>query len=64
MKDKLLKVSEVAARLNCTKTYIYTLLREGRLPGFRLSERMIRLPESGLELFIKSQKIKADDYFK
>ncbi len=64
MKDRLLKIREVAARLNCTTTYVYALLRDSRLPAIRLSERMIRIPESGLDAFIKSKKMDAGDYFK
>jgi excisionase family DNA binding protein len=50
--DKLLYVSEVAERLNCSKPTVYKLVSEGDLKGIKISENGLRIPEDSLEDFL------------
>ncbi len=44
--DKLLTVSDLAERLNITRTSVYRWVAQGRLPCIRFSKRCIRFRDS------------------
>jgi len=50
---RLLKVPEVARILDTSEGRVYTMLREGILPGVRLG-RQIRVDREALEEFIRN----------
>ena len=54
MKQELLTVKQVQARLNCSRSFIYILMDSGELPFVNLSEtRGRRVPERALDRFIR-----------
>ena len=55
--DKLLYVSEVAERLNCSKPMVYSLINEGKLKGIKLGGRGYRVKESRLADFLKKSEV-------
>ena len=59
-KEKMLKINQVTERLNCSKSYIYKMMNEGKLEYITLGEKNgKRVPESDLERFIEDQKAAA-----
>jgi len=48
---KVLRPEEVAERWDCSPRFVYRLLHEGKLPAFRLSGRLFRVPLEALEAF-------------
>ncbi len=51
----LLKPSEVARRLGISRTKVYDLINERRLPTVNLGPRCTRIPLSALEPWIAQQ---------
>jgi excisionase family DNA binding protein len=49
----LLTVSEVAARLRCSRWGVYAMARDGRLPTVRLSSRHLLFDEQDVEQAIR-----------
>jgi excisionase family DNA binding protein len=52
MQEKLLKVDEVAERLNAHPTSVRNWLATGKLRGLKLAGRSWRIPESALREFL------------
>jgi len=52
LNEKLLFVNNVAERLNCSRSYVYELIKEGVLPAVKNGH--IKVKESSIEHFIKS----------
>lgn len=50
--DPMLRVDDVAARLDCSRHQVSALIKSGRLAAVRLSPREVRVPQSALERFI------------
>jgi excisionase family DNA binding protein len=56
--DKLLRVSTVAKRLDCTNRYVYILCDMGRLDSIRLGHKYgIRIFENSLKKLINQEEI-------
>ena len=53
---RLLFVSTVAQRLNCSKQYVYTLIETGKLKAIRLGPRGLRVSEDALFEFVKASE--------
>ena len=53
MQEKLLKVDEVAKRLNAHPTSVRNWLGAGKLRGLKLAGRSWRIPESALQEFLE-----------
>ena len=48
--DKVLTVSQVKAKLNCSKTQVYDMINAGKLRSFRVGEKKgFRIYESDVE---------------
>ena len=62
-KDRLLCVHNVAERLNCHNSYVYTLIKDGHLKAIRVGKRALRVSESSLNRFIESRKVDPEEYF-
>jgi excisionase family DNA binding protein len=53
--DRLLRVDQVALRLNCSKSWVYSLVSDGRLQHIRLGRRKgFRVSENSLEIYIRA----------
>ena len=52
--EKLLRVSTVADRLDCHRSYVYVLAKKGKLSLVKIGERGSRITESSLEQYIAS----------
>jgi excisionase family DNA binding protein len=52
--DGLLTISETCQRLGWSRTWVYRLIRSGRLPSVLLGPRSRRVRESDLAAFIAS----------
>ena len=55
---QLLTIREVCSRLQCGRTYAYSLLQQGKLRAVKL-DRLTRIPLSELEEFIAHRKAEA-----
>jgi excisionase family DNA binding protein len=55
MPENLLKISEVAARLSCTRSFVYALVESGRLKHHRLGRGQggIRVSEEQLQEYLR-----------
>jgi len=53
MKDKLLKVPQVAERLGVTRQTVYEYIKEGDIKSMELPTGITRIKESDLSNFIK-----------
>ncbi len=62
-KERYITVQTVAERLSCTDTYIYCLIREGKLRAVKIGVRALRISESSYEAFITGNAVNPDDYF-
>lgn len=51
--EQYLTVSEVAAMLNLAEHTVRHLIRDGKLPSLRLSEKIIRVPASGISALVQ-----------
>lgn len=51
--DAFLTVSQVATMLNLAEPTVRQLIRDGKLPSLRLSEKIIRVPASGIISLIR-----------
>ncbi|MCT1551530.1 helix-turn-helix domain-containing protein [Brevibacterium casei] len=49
--ERVMKVSDVAAHLECTNDTVYRVIAEGALRAIRVG-RLLRVPESALAEFI------------
>ncbi len=49
--DRLLRVEQVAERLACGKSMVYTLVNRGELPGVNVG-RLVRVRESDLNAYL------------
>ncbi len=56
MTERLMRVSEVAERLNLTPKTVYLLTESGRLDHFRI-RRTVRVSPSQLEKFLEQSRI-------
>lgn len=54
MQDKLLRTDQVQRRLNCSRSMVCKLLREGKLRGLRLGNAW-RVHESSVNSYIEKQ---------
>ena len=54
--EKLLEVREVADILNVTPQYVRKIINSGKLPAQNFGERMTRIKESDLKLYISKKK--------
>lgn len=55
MHERLLKVSEVQARLGISRACVYLWIREGRLPApLKLGPKAARWPESVIDRWIEA----------
>lgn len=52
--ERVLRVDDVAERLDCGRTAVYALIQREELRAVRIG-RLIRVPESALEEFIAGQ---------
>lgn len=52
----ILNVREAISRLGCTRTYIYDLLCEGKLPGAQKKGREWRIPLAAIEQRLKERE--------
>jgi excisionase family DNA binding protein len=50
--ERLLEVAAVAHRLSVSRDYVYALIRDGHLPGYRLPNRHWRVRWTDLQQFI------------
>jgi len=53
--NRLLKVTEVADYLNCTTTWVYLLVKQGKLKTVKVGSRAVRIPQDSLDAYIKGQ---------
>jgi len=53
----LLTVPEVAAILRVDRSYVYRLIRQGRLVVLRLTPHKTRVPKENLRLFLDSARV-------
>jgi len=51
---RLLFVSTVAQRLNCSKQYVYTLIETSKLKAIRLGPRGLRVSEDAFVAFVQT----------
>lgn len=63
MTEKYLYVHTVAKRLSCSTQHVYTLIKNGEIKAIRLGIRALRVTESSLNDFIKSNELDPEDYF-
>jgi len=54
--DRLLKISDVADRLSCTTTWVYLLVKQGKLKRVKVGSRAVRIPETSLATYLKAQE--------
>ena len=59
MKEPLLKVKQVAARLAVSIPEAYRLLHSGQIPLVRVGQRSIRAREEDVEKYIRDHRRKA-----
>jgi excisionase family DNA binding protein len=52
-----LTIAQTAKILSCSPRTIYTLLGQGRLKGYRLTERLVRIQRSDIDQFVQSCSI-------
>lgn len=52
--EAVLRVREVAHRLDCDEDTVYSLIRQGQIRAIRVG-RLLRVPESALADFIAGQ---------
>ena len=57
----LLKVSEVANQLKVTPEIVYRWIRSGRIAGVHIGERLVRVDEKELELFLSRERRRRGD---
>lgn len=55
--DKLLYVSEVSEKLNCSKPSVYRLIEEGKLKAVKIGERGLRIKERSLKDFLNKSAV-------
>lgn len=56
--DRLLTVPEAAKFLRISKSQLYLLIEQKRIPHIRLSERRVVIRESDLKLWIEKKAVK------
>jgi excisionase family DNA binding protein len=56
MAKTTLNVREAITLLGCTRTYIYDLLCEGKLPGAYKEARAWRIPQAAIEQRLKERE--------
>jgi len=61
-KDKLLYVSRVSDWLSCSRQYVYTLIREGRLRAVRRGS-YLRVFQSSVEEFLSKNELDPEEYY-
>lgn len=54
--DRLLRVHEVASRLNISRSLAYELVATGQIPAIRITERAFRIAESDLDAWIAERR--------
>lgn len=57
--DELYTVKEVATKLRVHRMTVYRLIRSGRLPGLRISERGLRVTAAAYAAYLASTEVKA-----
>lgn len=56
--ETFLSVRQAADRLGCTRSYVYELLRAGRIPHLRYGGRgLIRIERSAIDAFIEQSRV-------
>lgn len=56
--DRLLTVPEAAKFLRISKSQLYLLIEQKRIPHIRLTERRVVIRESDLKLWIEKRAVK------
>lgn len=56
MKEPLMKVKELAARMSVSIPSAYRLLYSGAIPLVRVGERSVRVREQDVERYIRDQR--------
>jgi excisionase family DNA binding protein len=56
--DRLLTVPEAAKFLRISKSQLYLLIEQKRIPHIRLTERRVVIRESDLKLWIEKKAVK------
>ena len=59
--QRLLKASEVARILNISKSMVYRLMKNGKIPYVRINQAFRIHPED-LDKFLEGNRIEADKY--
>jgi len=54
--DPLLRVQDVARRLDIGRSMAYQLLRSGELPSVRIGSKIVRVQQSDLEAYILNSR--------
>ena len=56
MREPLMKIKELAARLSVSIPSAYRLLHSGAIPPVRVGERSVRVREQDVERFIREHR--------
>ncbi len=57
LRERLLNVQQVAERLNCSRSQIYSLINLGELPALKIGGRNgVRIKESKLDAFVNKRE--------
>jgi excisionase family DNA binding protein len=59
MEERLIEVAAVAHRLSVSREYVYALIRDGHLPGYRLPNTHWRIKWTDLQAFIEQTRTAA-----
>jgi excisionase family DNA binding protein len=56
--DHLFRARQVAEHLGFTTSYIYLLIKEGKLKGTKVGDKAVRISESALREYLENQNTK------
>jgi len=62
--QELVYVARVIKILDCSKSCVYNLIKDGELEAIRLGKKGIRITKASLRHYIESQRIDPKTYFK
>lgn len=62
MNEKLLLVNVAAQRLNCSRSYVYELIKDGELKAIR-RKSYLRVYETSVDEFLKRRALDPESYF-
>ncbi len=51
--DRLFSIAATAKYLGVSKMTVYRLLKDGKLPKVKVSKRLLRIPETAIQSFLK-----------